>query len=243
MQYILRIKDLNIPFTIKNYKTAKSIKIYFKEGVLTVTKSPYIPKKEVDKLITLNEQKIYEEYKRIIQAKETKKGRWETGEIILYHGNEYVIDISYHNKDIVRVKIEKETKRFCILLPKQIGKDEEEPYIKKAVRMLFKDNTEVIIQERLPYWSKKTNIQYNSVKVRDAKTKYGSCIPQKKALHFSSRLVMLPNEAIDAVIVHELCHIIHPNHSKEFYSLVEKYIPNYKEIDKYLKKNGSLITI
>ena len=68
-------------------------------------------------------------------------------------------------------------------------------------------------------------------------------MPSKKALHFSSRLVMLPKKAIDAVIVHELCHIVHPNHSKNFYELVEKYIPNYKQIDKYLKKNGKLITI
>ena len=46
--------------------------------------------------------------------------------------------------------------------------------------MLFKNNTEVVLQDRLPYWSKITNIEYNSVKVRDAKTKYGSCIPTKK---------------------------------------------------------------
>lgn len=243
MQYKLKIKNLNIPLNIKNYKTSKSIKIYFKEDVLTITKSPYIPKIEVDKIIRINEQKIYEEYKRIIEAKENRKGRWEKGQIILYNGEEYIIDISYHDKNIVRVKIEKEKKKFCILLPKQIEKDEEELYIKIAVKKLFKSNTEAIIQERLPYWSKKTNITYNSVKVRDAKTKYGSCIPTKKALHFSSRLVMLSKEAIDAVIVHELCHIIHPNHGKEFYNLVEKYIPNYKEIDKYLKKNGNLITI
>lgn len=243
MQYKLKIKNLNIPLNIKNYKTSKSIKIYFKEDVLTITKSPYIPKIEVDKIIRINEQKIYEEYKRIIEAKENRKGRWEKGQIILYNGEEYIIDISYHDKNIVRVKIEKEKKKFCILLPKQIEKDEEELYIKIAVKKLFKSNTEAIIQERLPYWSKKTNITYNSVKVRDAKTKYGSCIPTKKALHFSSRLVMLSKEAIDAIIVHEICHIIHPNHGKEFYNLVEKYIPNYKEIDKYLKKNGNLITI
>lgn len=243
MQYKLKIKNLNIPLNIKNYKTSKSIKIYFKEDVLTITKSPYIPKIEVDKIIRINEQKIYEEYKRIIEAKENRKGRWEKGQIILYNGEEYIIDILYHDKNIVRVRIEKEKKRFYILLPKQIERDEEEPYIKIAVKKLFKYNTEVIIQERLPYWSKKTNIPYNSVKVRDAKTKYGSCIPTKKALHFSSRLVMLSKEAIDAVIVHELCHVIHPNHGKEFYNLVEKYIPNYKEIDKYLKKNGNLITI
>ena len=75
------------------------------------------------------------------------------------------------------------------------------------------------------------------------KQKYGSCIPKTKALHFSSRLVMLKEEAIDAIIVHELCHIVHPNHSKDFYNLVESYIPNYKEIDKYLKENSKLITI
>lgn len=243
MKYILKIKDLEIPFCIKNYKTAKSIKLYFKEDILTVTKSPYIPKRELDKLIRLNEQKIYEEYKKIKELKDLKKGRWETGAIILYEGEEYIIDVSYHNKDIVRVRLEKEEKRFCIYLPNQIQKDEEVAYIKKAVRILFKDNTYAVLHERLPYWSKTTNISYNSVKVRDAKTKYGSCVPAKGALHFSSRLIMLPKEAIDAVIVHELCHIIHPNHSKEFYKLVEKYVPNYKEIDKYLKKNSDLITI
>lgn len=240
MQYILKIKDIEIPFCIKNYKTAKTIKIYFKENVLTVTKSPYIPKREVDKLLQKNEQKIYEEYKKIIESKRLKRGRWETGEKILYHGEEYTINVIYHDKNMISIRIEEKTKLFRIFLPNQIQKEEEVPYIQKAVRKLFKENTEVILQEKLPYWSKKTNIFYNSVKVRDAKTKYGSCIPSKKALHFTSRLVMLKKEAIDAIIVHELCHIVHPNHSKEFYELVESYIPNYKEIDKYLKKNSSL---
>lgn len=243
MQYILKIKDVEIPFYIKNYKNAKTMKIYFKEDCLTVTKSPYIPKREVDKLIRINEKKIYEEYKKIVEQKRLKRGRWETGEKILYNGEEYIIDVTYHEKDIIRVRIEQNEKIFKILLPKQIQKDEEIPYIQKAVRKLFKENTESIISQKLPYWSKKTNIDYNSVKVRDAKTKYGSCVPKTKALHFTSRLVMLKDEAIDAVIVHELCHIVHPNHSKEFYALVEKYIPNYKEIDKYLKENSKYVTI
>lgn len=141
------------------------------------------------------------------------------------------------------IQIDEENKIFKIVLPKQIEENEKEIYIKKVVRKLFKENTENVLKERLPYWSKITNISYNSVNVRDAKTKYGSCIPKTKALHFSSRLIMLKKEAIDAIIVHELCHIVHPNHSKEFYKLVESYIPNYKEIDKYLKVNSKMITI
>ena len=243
MQYILKIKEIEIPFCIKNYKTAKTMKIYFKEDCLIVTKSPYVPKKEVDKLIKINEKKIYEEYKKIVEQKRLKRGTWETGQIILYNGEEYIIDVSYHERDIIRVRIEKEEKIFKILLPKEIQKDEEVLYIQRAVRKLFKENTEKILSQKLPYWSKKTNIDYNSVKVRDAKTKYGSCTPKIKALHFTSRLVMLKEEAIDAVIVHELCHIVHPNHSKDFYKLVERYIPNYKELDRYLKMNSKYITI
>ena len=243
MQYIIKIKDLNIPFCIKNYKTSKSIKIYFKQDNLVITKSPYVSKKEVEKLIEKNKDKIYEEYKKIEEAKRLKKGRWETGQIVLYKGNEYIINISYHEKNTAMIQIDEDNKIFKIILPKQIEENEKEIYIKKVVRKLFKENTEAILQERLPYWSKITNIFYNSVKVRDAKTKYGSCIPKTKALHFSARLVMLKKEAIDAIIVHELCHIVHPNHSKEFYKLVEEYIPNYKEIDKYLKVNSKMITI
>ena len=63
-------------------------------------------------------------------------------------------------------------------------------------------------------------------------------MPSKKNLYFSSRLVMLPEDKIDAIIVHELCHMKHKNHNEEFYDLVGKYIPNYKEIDKWLKING-----
>ena len=72
---------------------------------------------------------------------------------------------------------------------------------------------------------------------------YGSCIPSKKILHFSNRLIMLPEDKVDAIIVHELCHIIHSNHNKEFYELVKKYIPNYDEIDKWLKENSKMIMI
>lgn len=49
---------------------------------------------------------------------------------------------------------------------------------------------------------------------------------------------MLKPEGIDAVVVHELCHMAQPNHSNKFYELIEKYLPNYKEIDKYLKSTS-----
>ena len=147
----------------------------------------------------------------------------------------------YHEKNEIRLKLEKSLKEFVITLPEVIKKEEIDYNVKNAIKQLFKNNTEAILCKKLPYWSKKTGINYTSYQVRDAKTKYGSCVPQTKALHFSSRLVMLKSEAIDAVIVHELCHIVHPNHSNEFYNLVESFMPNYSELDKYLKGVSGMV--
>ena len=239
-EYIIKIKGLEIPYCIKNYKKSTSIKIYFKEDKLTITKSPYVPIKEAEKLIYKNEEKIYEQYKKILEQKGTKKSNWESGQTILYKGELYTIDVSYHDENKVKINIEPETKIFRIVMSKKcIG--QEEQYVKKVILQLFKRNTENILYEKLPYWSEKTNISYKVAKVRDAKSKYGSCNTKTKVIHFTSRLVMLKDEAIDAVIVHELCHIVHPNHSKDFYKLVESFIPNYKEIDKYLKECSKYI--
>ena len=240
MEYIIRIKDLDIPFIIKNYKTAKSMKIYFKENSLTITKSPYISKKEVLEFIKNNEERVYKEYKRILYNKENID-KYSSGNYILYKGEKYKIIKEYFDKNTVKILIDENNRQFNIFVSDKITKQEEDYYIKDVLRKIFKNNTEVMLKDKISYWSKITNIKYNNVKVRDAKTKFGSCIPKTRDLHFTSRLIMLKEQAVDAVIVHELCHIIYPNHSKDFYTLVEKYIPDYKEINKYLKLNSKNI--
>lgn len=77
MNYFIKIRDIDIPLSITNYKTAKSIKMYFKDGVLKITKSPYTPKIYVDQLLKQNEDKIYSEYKKILNVKDEKEKRWE----------------------------------------------------------------------------------------------------------------------------------------------------------------------
>jgi len=131
-------------------------------------------------------------------------------------------------------------KQIIITVPESNVKNLK-TYIDKGIKKLFKTNTEALIAKKLPYWSKITGFEYNEVKVRDAITRYGSCMPTKKNLYFSSRLIMLPENVVDAIIVHELCHMKYKYHNKDFYNLVATYIPNYKEIDKWLKVNGKII--
>lgn len=78
-----------------------------------------------------------------------------------------------------------------------------------------------------------------SIKITSAKTRFGSCSGDNR-LCFSYLLMLYPKEAVDYVIVHELAHIKEHNHSKRFYKLIEKYMPDYKEKIKLLKINPDI---
>lgn len=237
----VKIKELEIPISIKSYRTSKSIKIFFKGNVLTVTKPARLSMKRLLETLKLNEEDIYNKYKKITASEISSIKQWKAGEKIYYKGEEYLIIQKSVNKTHISITINETAKQFILTTPDNISQENLKINIDKAIKQLFKTNTEVLIADKLPYWSKITGFEYNQVKVRDATTRYGSCMPAKKNLYFSSRLIMLPQNVVDAIIVHELCHMKYKNHSKEFYDLVGKFIPNYKEIDKWLKINGKII--
>ncbi len=71
-------------------------------------------------------------------------------------------------------------------------------------------------------------VAYPGLKIRDMQSRWGSCIPQKGTITLNKRLISAPEECIEYVTVHEFCHFIHPDHSKDFYGLLEKIMPDWK---------------
>ena len=239
-QYI-KIKDLEIPIEIKSYKNSKSVKIYFKGNSLNITKPKRLSMTTVLKILKEDEDNLYNKYKQILDSEIITVKQWKTGEKIYYKGEEFEIIRKAVKTNRIGVEIKIEQKQIEITVPENVEQDTIKIYVDKAIKKLFKNNTEVLITQKLPQWSKITGFNYNQVKVRDATTRYGSCMPSKKNLYFSSRLIMLPDDKVDAIIVHELCHMKYKYHDKQFYDLVATYIPNYKEIDKWLKQYGKII--
>lgn len=85
-----------------------------------------------------------------------------------------------------------------------------------------------VLPKKVSYFASIMKVAPKSVKITDAKTRWGSC-SGKNALCFSWRLMLRPEKAIDYVVIHELSHILHHNHSKEFWQTVEYYMPDYRE--------------
>ncbi len=97
------------------------------------------------------------------------------------------------------------------------------------------ENAKKYIPLRVEYYSKIMHLSPTAVKITSAKKRFGSC-SGKNSLCFSCYLMLYPKDAIDYVIVHELSHIKHHNHSKDFYNLVASYLPDYKDRERLLKK-------
>lgn len=117
----------------------------------------------------------------------------------------------------------------------------EKDYIKDSLKKWYKLRSEEIIMDRIDFLRKESedfrSIEPSLVKVKEQKKIWGSC-NTSKTIYINSKISMLPLDAIDYIIAHEFCHIIYMNHSKDFYALVEKIIPNYKEIVSWLKENN-----
>lgn len=90
------------------------------------------------------------------------------------------------------------------------------------------------IPPRVKYFAKMMGVNPTGIKITSARKRFGSC-SGKNSLCFSCLLMMYPSEAIDCVVVHELAHIKHHNHSAAFYEYIYEYMPNYREREKLLR--------
>lgn len=97
-----------------------------------------------------------------------------------------------------------------------------------------KEKSRKLVEAKLVQWNKSYNYRWGRVAIRDQSGRWGSCSSQGN-LNFNWKILYLPEPLQDYLIVHEICHLKQPNHSKEFWQLVEQTIPIYKIRRKELK--------
>lgn len=106
----------------------------------------------------------------------------------------------------------------------------------------YRSAARIRIGQRCAYYRTLTGGSYTSVTIRDQKTRWGSC-SSRGTLSFNYRLIFAPPEVLDYVVVHELCHLTHMNHSKEFWNKVGSVMPDYNAHRKWLKAHGGELTL
>lgn len=122
------------------------------------------------------------------------------------------------------------------------------PYTAAELRRLeiydkrYRNLARKVFASRVAFYHPITGGNYTSITVRNQKTRWGSC-SSNGTLSFNYRLLFAPPKVLDYVVVHELCHLTHMNHSKDFWNMVASVMPEYKEYKNWLKDHGRELTL
>ncbi|MBV4420272.1 M48 family metallopeptidase [Clostridium tyrobutyricum] len=114
--------------------------------------------------------------------------------------------------------------------------------IKKVILSELSTKLYIILKERIDIYKNIIKVNPNKITIRNQKSIWGSCSSNSN-LSFNYRLIMMPLDIIDYIVVHELCHLVYMNHSKEYWDLVSSIISNYKLKKIWLHNNGYIINI
>ena len=95
---------------------------------------------------------------------------------------------------------------------------------------------------RCAFWAEKVGVSYGRISIRHQNSRWGSC-SSKGNLNFNCLLMLAPDSVRDYVVVHELCHRKHMNHSPEFWQAVEQAIPEWRSAKNWLRQNGDALML
>ena len=122
-------------------------------------------------------------------------------------------------------------------IAKHLPKRDVTPFTAEEIRELAEAALEDI-PKRVQHYAPMVGVTYGRITIRSQRSRWGSC-SSKGNLNFNCLLMLCPEEVRDYVVIHELCHLIEFNHSRRFWSLVEKQMPEYEVWKKWLKTHGS----
>lgn len=233
MQEIRKIKGTSIEYILDKDKRKNAyIQIRNGKAILKVPKAStevYIEKLLKEKLPWI--EKKLEQYNN-----SNRTLKFENGANIPILGKRYLLEINYLDK-IKKYKLENTGNKISLSIPiqyKNLSEIEHNKYIKKVIDNFYKNIAKEEVFTAMEYITNKVGLYPKEIYIKNLKATWGIC-SSKKYISINQNLMMFSRHAIEYVCLHEVCHLKYMNHSKDFWSMVEHYMPDYKSAKKELK--------
>lgn len=174
-----------------------------------------------------------------LQEKPIKKEiqkEYKDGDVINVGNRMFNLSIAYRDKDSSSGRIEGDIIKLAI--SQNLSKNEQNNHVSSLISRCIGRIFLPYVKEKIHNLNKLYfNQQINKIFLRNTSSKWGSC-SENNNISISTRLLFAPDDVLTYVCIHELAHLVEHNHSPQFWKLVEKAMPNYKENIKWLKENG-----
>ena len=206
----------------------KTATIVINDQLEVLIKVPkYTTKKQIEAIVSKHETWILQTLEKKKQLA-MQKDWYHTGRI-MYHGTYWPIEII--TDSAIRQKVDFTEKGFIIV------SDGSESMSRQLVEQFYRQQAKDQLTKLAYQYAKMVGVQFEKITIRNQKTRWGSC-SSKGNLSFNLKILCAPAEMIEYVVLHEVMHLKHFNHSKEFWKDIEVIMPNYKICMNYFKQFG-----
>lgn len=230
----LSIRDQTIPYEERRSTRYRRITLSILEDRLRISAPKNISSKQLQELLYAKQEWILKHW-LAKQDAQKRPVRYIDGEHFLYRGNTIELKIIRHPRQMIRVLMEGQV--LEVYLPKDLQDKDCVPNIQAALFSWYKAQARRVLQDKLDKQAKRMQVTFQTFRLKDQKTRWGSC-SSKGNLNFNWRIIMAPDEAIDYIIIHELAHLTHLNHSEQFWKRVAAFMPDYEVWKKWFKDHG-----
>ncbi|MBX5437332.1 MAG: M48 family metallopeptidase [Alicyclobacillaceae bacterium] len=243
MQGTLHYGNSTIPYRLIPKPTAKdcTISVQWQTGV-TVVVPEHMDQRKIEAVLKRKAPWILQKLAELREIRPVStKREFISGEKFPYLGRQYRLHVLAED-NAADVSLKFQNGRFIAVVPKVSGPMWREERLRAAFRDWYIQNGIVKVKERLNLFAPRLGLRPTDVVVKDQKLRWGSCT-KTGIVNINWRVLMAPLRIVDYVVVHELAHLIHADHSPDFWAVVASVMPDYEERKHWLRVNGATLTL
>ena len=225
---------LDFNYTVKRTNRKKTASVAVKEDAVMVTVPSGLTDKEIETIIHKKRRWIREKLYLNLKINEAHKPKeYVSGEAFSYLGRNYRMKIVDSDEKRVSLK----NGYFQIPISTNIPLEKKEKLIKQKLVDWYKEHALKRLKEKSSRYAKQIGVTPRNIHVKDYRSRWGGC-SHAGEVTFNWHIIMAPNRIVDYVVAHELCHLVHHNHSAKYWKLLSSVFPDWRECKEWLKLHG-----
>lgn len=224
----------NFSINIKRTDRKKTVSFQVERGLVKVLVPKHLDKTKLDKIIKSKSKWIKNKLSKVDEILPLRKKDYVSGEDFMYLGKHYKLKVKKGQKYNVKL-----SDKYLTLTIKSQTKDEK---IKRLLKKWYFENADNYLKEITSELSLKNNLNFISVKVRNYRSRWGSC-SSIGSIFYNWKIIMAPKKIIRYIVLHELAHTKIHNHSPRFWSYLKSIYEDIQYSKNWLVKNKNLLEI
>jgi predicted metal-dependent hydrolase len=214
---------------VRSARRRKTVQLQIRQHQIICRAPQHTPDAEVLEILTKKSDWITQQLQRPL----TQPKQYLDGEIFCYLGQPYQLYLVHGAKTDVQRLTDRLVVTTAHTTPDQI---------KATLIHWYQQQAMAELSNRVALYQGQISVSPSKILIKSYKTRWGTCHADGR-ISFNWRIILAPSTIVDSVVIHELCHLIHLNHSAQFWQLVQQHDPDHQLARRWLKQHGSTLEI